>query len=104
MYAVIESGGKQVKVQEGDTVLLEKLAGDKGDKVTFDNVLLVANGENVSVGSPMVAGASVTGEIVEQGRDKKVIVYKFQRRKNFRKKQGHRQDYTAVKIASVSGA
>ena len=104
MYAVIESGGKQVKVQEGDTVMLEKLAGDKGDKVTFDNVLLVANGENVSVGSPMVAGASVTGEIVEQGRDKKVIVYKFQRRKNFRKKQGHRQSYTAVKIASVTGA
>ena len=102
MYAVIQTGGKQYKVQPGETVYLEKLPGTAGDAIEFDEVLLVADDEQVAVGRPLIEGAKVSGEIVEQGRGKKLIVYKFKRRKNYRRKNGHRQDYTAVKISAVS--
>jgi large subunit ribosomal protein L21 len=101
MYAVIQTGGKQYKVQPGDTVEVERLAGQAGDAVTFDEVLLVADDQQVAVGRPLVAGAHVTGEIVEQGRGEKLIVFKLKRRKNYRRRQGHRQDFTAVKINDV---
>jgi large subunit ribosomal protein L21 len=101
MYAVIQSGGKQYKVQPGDTVYLEKLPGSAGEAVEFDQVLLVSDDSHVAVGQPLVAGARVTGEIVEQGRGEKLIVYKFRRRKNYRRKNGHRQAFTAVKINQV---
>ncbi len=101
MYAVIETGGKQYKVQPGDTVVVEKLPGVTGDHIQFDQVLLLSDEENVAVGRPRIQGAHVTGQIVEQGRDDKVIVYKFKRRKNYRRKYGHRQSFTAVKIDEV---
>ena len=102
MYAVIETGGKQYRVEPGDTVVVEKLPGIAGEKVEFP-VLLVSDDESVEIGRPTVAGAKVTGQIVEQGRDEKIIVYKFKRRKDYRRKQGHRQSYTAVKISKVVG-
>lgn len=101
MYAVIQTGGKQYKVQPGDTVFVEKLTGNPGDAVEFDSVLLLADDEQVAVGAPHIDGAKVTGEIVDHGRGEKLIVYKFQRRKNYRNKNGHRQSYTAVKINQV---
>ncbi|MDB4964307.1 MAG: ribosomal protein [Myxococcales bacterium] len=104
MYAVIQTGGKQYRVEPGKTVVVEKLAGDKGGQVVFDQVLLVSSGDggSVTVGKPTVAGAKVTGEIVEQGRGEKLVVFKFRRRKNYVRKNGHRQDYTAVKIAAIN--
>jgi large subunit ribosomal protein L21 len=101
MYAVIQTGGKQYRVQPGDTVMIEKLPGDIGDAVEFSEVLLLSGDDDVSVGRPLVGGAKVTGEIVEHGRGKKLIVYKFRRRKDYRRKNGHRQDFTAVKINEV---
>ncbi len=103
MYAVIETGGKQYRVQEGDVVFIEKVAGNEGESLSFDKVLLVSNGEEVNVGKPYVNGVSVTGNIVEQGKAKKIIVYKFKRKKDYRKKQGHRQPYTKVKIEKING-
>ena len=105
MYAVIETGGKQVRVEEGKTVAIEKLDGEVGTKVTFDKVLLVSSGDGgkVSVGKPLVSGAKVTGEIVEQGRGKKLVVFKFEYARNYVRKNGHRQDLTAVKIGSIEG-
>lgn len=103
MYAVIESGGKQYRVQPGDTVVLEKLPGSPGDKISFDKVLLVSSDDSVAIGRPVVDGALVAGEIVEQGRGEKLTVYKFKRRKNQRKRNGHRQAYTAVAIKTVTG-
>ena len=105
MYAVIQTGGKQYRVEPGKTVVVEKLAGDKGTDVVFDQVLLVSSGDgaNVNIGTPVVAGATVTGQIVEQGRGPKLVVFKFRRRKNYVRRNGHRQDYTAVKIAAISG-
>ena len=104
MYAVIQTGGKQYRVEPGKTVVVEKLAGDAGASVVFDQVLLVSSGDggNVTIGKPTVAGAKVTGEIVEQGRGDKLVVFKFRRRKNYVRRNGHRQDYTAVKIADIS--
>ncbi|MBA2541586.1 MAG: 50S ribosomal protein L21 [Deltaproteobacteria bacterium] len=104
MYAVIQTGGKQYRVEPGKTVVVEKLVGDKGAQVTFDEVLLVSSGDgaNINVGKPMLSGAKVTGEIVEQGRGEKLIVFKFRRRKNYVRRNGHRQDYTAVKIAEIT--
>jgi large subunit ribosomal protein L21 len=101
MFAVIQTGGKQYRVAEGDRLRVEKLTGDVGAKVTFDKVLLVG-GDTVKVGTPLVSGASVAAEIVAQGRDKKLIVFKFRRRKNYRRKAGHRQPYTELKITGVS--
>ncbi len=101
MYAVIQTGGKQYRVEPGQTLSVEKLPGELGDSLQFDDVLLVMNDDKTIVGRPMVAGASVKAEIVEQGKDKKVIVFKFQRRKNYRRRYGHRQLYTSIKIGEV---
>ena len=103
MYAVIQTGGKQYRVEPGKTVLVEKLEGDAGATVTFDQVLLVSSGDGatVTVGKPTVAGASVTGEIVEQTRGEKLVVFKFRLHKNYVRRNGHRQDLTAVKIAAI---
>jgi len=103
MYAVIQTGGKQYRVEPGKTVKVEKLVGDAGTSVVFDQVLLVSSGDggNINVGKPLVAGAKVTGQIVEQGRGPKLVVFKFRRRKNYVRRNGHRQDYTAVKIADI---
>jgi large subunit ribosomal protein L21 len=104
MYAVIETGGKQYRVEPGKTVVVEKLDGEKGASIVFDQVLLVSSGEgNVTIGKPVLAGAKVTGSIVEQGRGDKLVVFKFRRRKNYVRRNGHRQDYTAVKIAEIQG-
>jgi len=102
MYAVIVSGGKQYRVSEGQTVKLEKLAADQGSNVEFDRVLLVADGEEIKVGAPVVEGAKVTAEVVEHGRGKKVQILKFKRRKHHMKRQGHRQWFTEVKITGIS--
>lgn len=104
MYAVIETGGKQYRVQEGDVVTIEKLNVEAGDKVTFDKVLVLAEEGNLKVGAPYVEGAAVTGEVVENGKGKKVIIFKYKAKKDYRKKQGHRQPYTMVKIESLGGA
>jgi len=106
MYAVIQTGGKQYRVEPGKTVVVEKLVGDKGAPVVFDQVLLVSSGDggSVTIGKPTVSGAKVTGEIVEHGRGEKLVVFKFRRRKNYVRKNGHRQDYTAVKIAAIEPA
>lgn len=101
MYAVIQTGGKQYRVRAGDTVLVEKLDGAVGDTVQFDKVLLLSGDDAVSVGQPHLDGAKVTGEIVEQTLGKKLVVYKFKRRKDYRRRNGHRQKYTAVKINDV---
>ncbi len=100
MFAVIKTGGKQYRVAADDTLKVEKLAGDAGDKVVFDNVLMVG-GDKPVVGSPVVDGASVAAEIIEQGRGRKIIIFKKRRRKNSRRKNGHRQDYTLVKITDI---
>ena len=101
MYAVIKSGGKQYRVQEGQTLKLEKLEIATGDTVTFDDVLLVV-GDDVKVGTPVVEGAKVTAEIVAHGRGEKVRIIKFRRRKHHMKRQGHRQWFTEVKITGIS--
>src|SRR5262249_6254813 len=105
MYAVIQTGGKQYRVAEGETVRVEKLAGDPGQTVTFTDVLMVASGANneeVKLGKPLVGGAKVTAQIVEQDRARKIIVFKYKRRKNYRKRSGHRQPFTALKITSIT--
>ncbi len=101
MYAVVATGGKQYKVEEGDVLQVEKLAGDIGSEITFDRVLMVADGENVTLGQPALDGAVVSGHVVEQGKEKKIIVFKMKRRKRYRRKNGHRQMFTAVKIDSI---
>ncbi len=101
MYAIIATGGKQYKVAEGDVIRIEKIAGEAGDAVTFDQVLFVNNGEAV-VGNPTVAGASVSASVVSQGKDKKVIVYKYKRKTGYHKKNGHRQLFTEVKIDKIN--
>ncbi|HEY6724187.1 MAG TPA: 50S ribosomal protein L21 [Polyangiaceae bacterium] len=98
--AVIRTGGKQYQVKEGDFVRIEKLAGEPGSKITFDEVLMVG-GDQPKFGSPLISGAKVEAEIVSQDRGDKLIVFKFRRRKRFRKKAGHRQYYTQVKITGV---
>lgn len=102
MYAVIESGGKQHRVKEGETLKLEKIEIATGETVEFDKVLLVGTGADVKVGAPLVDGAKVTAEVIAQGRHKKVTIVKFNRRKHFRKQAGHRQWYTEVKITGIS--
>ncbi len=103
MYAVLETGGKQYRVSPGDVVKVERLGGETGSPVRFDRVLLVADGDRVMVGTPIVAGASVAGEVVGQGRGRKVIVFKFKRRKKYRRTQGHRQAQTTVRITEITG-
>lgn len=102
MYAIIKTGGKQYKVSEGDLVRVEKLPYEVGETVEFDEVLLVANDSNVKVGAPTVANAKVSATVEDQNKDKKIIVYKYKPKKMYRKKQGHRQPYTLVKIDSIS--
>jgi large subunit ribosomal protein L21 len=101
MYAVIAAGGKQYKVEEGDVLRIEKVNGNVGDTVTFDKVLLLADGDALTIGQPMVANASVNARIVEQDKAKKIIVFKYKRRKGYRRTHGHRQPYTAVKIGGI---
>ncbi|MCJ8500931.1 50S ribosomal protein L21 [Desulfatitalea alkaliphila] len=101
MYAVVATGGKQYRVEAGEILRVEKLAGDVGAEVAFDQVLMLGDGDNVRVGQPLVEGASVKGRIVEQGKGKKIIVFKFKRRKRYRRKQGHRQLFTAVRIDTI---
>ena len=101
MYAVIKTGGKQYKVSEGDVLNFEKIEGDKGDTVSFDEVLLVSKDEDVRVGTPFVEGAKVVGEIISQIRGPKIIVFKMKRRKGYSKKTGHRQDLTNLKIKEI---
>ena len=104
MYAVVATGGKQYKIKEGETLRIEKVDGNVGDAYTFDQVLLVADGEKLAVGQPMVQGASVSAHIVEQGKSKKILVFKYKRRKRYRRKQGHRQPFTAVRIDNIANA
>jgi len=101
MYAVVNSGGKQYKVQQGDLLRVEKLCGDVGSPVTFDRVMMYSDGESVSVGQPLLDSVAVEGHIVEQGKARKIIVFKYKRRKRFRRKNGHRQEFTAVLIDSI---
>ncbi len=103
MYAVIETGGKQLRVQVGEVVRVESLPGEIGAAVVFDRVLMVGEGDKSRIGQPSLDGAEVKGSIVEQGRGRKILMYTFKRRKNSnRKTQGHRQNYTAVKIESIN--
>ncbi|WP_136068389.1 50S ribosomal protein L21 [Modicisalibacter radicis] len=102
MYAVIKSGGKQYRVQEGQTLKLEKLEVATGDSLDFDQVLLVADGDDVKVGAPLVDGAKVSAEVVSHGRGEKVRIIKFRRRKHSMRRQGHRQWFTEVKITGIS--
>ncbi|MDP4114360.1 MAG: 50S ribosomal protein L21 [Bacillota bacterium] len=102
MYAVIETGGKQYRVQEGDVITIEKLNVSAGDDIAFDRVLVLNDGEKVQVGTPIVEAAKVFGTVVENGKGEKVIIFKYKSKKDYRKKQGHRQPYTMVKIESVS--
>ncbi len=102
MYAVIETGGKQYKVSEGDVIFIEKLDVAEGEEVKFDKVLVVADGDNFTVGTPAVDGAFVTGKVEKQGKSKKIYVFKMKRKKNERKKKGHRQPYTKVTIEKIN--
>lgn len=104
MYAIIESCGRQYKVAEGDVVFFEKLNAEEGKKVTFDNVILVSNEGKVQVGNPYVKGVKVEGKVVSHGRGKKIIVFKMKAKKNYRRKQGHRQAYTKVEITTIKTA
>lgn len=101
MYAVIASGGKQYKVRQGDILRIEKIPGEVGSPVSFDKVLMVSDGETASIGQPVLDNVAVKGSIVDQGKAKKIIVFKYKKRKRFRRKQGHRQQFTAVKIDSI---
>ena len=101
MYAIVDSGGKQYKVKEGDILKVEKLAGEVGDTVSFDKILMFSDDEDVNIGTPLLKDVTINGHIVEQGKAKKIIVFKYKRRKRYRRKQGHRQLFTAVKIDSI---
>lgn len=101
MYAVIKTGGKQYRVAEGDTLQVEKLQGEPGDEISFDQVLLVGGGDATKVGTPTVEGATVKAQITAQNRGKKIVVFKMKRRKNYRRKNGHRQPYTQIKITGI---
>lgn len=102
MYAIVETGGKQVRVEPGQIVRVEKLAAAAGDTVTFDRVLAVSNGDKFQIGTPLVEGASVKGTVVEQGKYRKIIVFKYKNKTNYRRKHGHRQPFTAVKIEAIN--
>ena len=102
MYAVIETGGKQYKVQEGDVVFIEKLDAEDGAEVTFDKVLAVSSDGNVTFGKPLVDNAKVDGKVLGQGKEKKIIVFKYKAKKGYRNKTGHRQPYTKVQINKIN--
>ena len=102
MYAVILTGGKQYRVQQGDVIFIEKLNSQAGDTVSFDEVLLVSNEDATTIGNPTVAGAKVEGKVLDQVKSAKVVVFKYKAKKNSRKKQGHRQPYTKVEITAIN--
>ncbi len=102
MYAVIATGGKQYKVSEGDVIRIETLAAAENDEITFDKVLLVADGDNVNIGAPYIDGGKVSATVNAHGRGKKIEIIKFKRRKHYRKQMGHRQNFTEVKITGIS--
>jgi len=102
MYAIIRTGGKQYQVAAGDTLRVEKLQGNVGDTVELSDILMVVDGEEIKIGRPVVGGAKVTAKIAEQGKAKKVIVFKMRKRKGYRVKRGHRQHYTALTIENIS--
>lgn len=101
MYAIVNTGGKQYKIRQGDILRIEKISGELGSPVSFDRVLMFSDGENIRIGQPVLDNVAVNGHIVEQGKSKKIIVFKYKRRKRYRRKQGHRQQYTAIKIDSI---
>ena len=102
MYAVIKTGGKQYRVQQGDVIFVEKLNAQADEAVTFDEVLLVGDADQSKVGTPVVAGAKVQGKVLAQVKSRKIVVYKYKSKKNERKKQGHRQPYTKVEITAIN--
>ena len=102
MYAVIKTGGKQYRVQQGDVIFIEKINSQADEAVTFDEVLLVGDGDQTKIGAPTVAGAKVEGKVLGQVKGKKIVVYKYKAKKNERKKQGHRQPYTKVEITAIN--
>ena len=102
MHAIIVTGGKQYKVTEGDVLYIEKLEAEAGEAVTFDKVLAVLDGDKATFGTPVVEGASVTANVVKNGKGKKVLVFKYKPKKNYRRRQGHRQPYTKVEITKVN--
>ncbi len=101
MYAVIKTGGKQYRVQEGDVLKIEKLEAETGEEVVFDRVLALSNEEGFQVGHPYLEDVSVSGKVLEQGKNKKVVVFKYKPKRRYRKKTGHRQPYTRVKIENI---
>ncbi len=104
MYAVFRTGGKQYRASQGERVRIEKLVADVGAAVEFDQVLMVGEGADIKVGAPLVSGGKVSAKVVAQGRDEKIIIVKFRRRKHYRRTQGHRQAFTEVEITSITGA
>ncbi len=103
MYALIETGGKQYRVQEGDVLSVEKLSVNEGEKINFDKVLLIGDGAGTKIGKPYVEGATVEAEVQLHGRGRKIIVYKYKPKKNYKRKQGHRQPFTKVKVTKING-
>jgi len=103
MYAIIEACGRQYKVQKGDEIFFEKIDSKEGEKVSFDKVVFLSDDKKIQVGSPYVAGAKVEGKVVSHGKHKKITVFKYKAKKNERKTQGHRQEYTKIQITSISG-
>lgn len=104
MYAVFKTGGKQYRAEKGDTLKIEKIDGAEGDAIEFDQVLLVGEGENVKIGTPLVSGGKVKAKVLIQGKDRKIDVIKFRRRQNYRRTHGHRQPITMVEITGITGA
>lgn len=103
MYAIFETGGKQYKAEKGDIVFVEKLNSEPGKLITFD-ALVVANGDDIQIGTPTVAGAKVRAKVMEHGKEKKVVIFKYKPKRNYRRKQGHRQPFTKIKITSIATA
>ena len=101
MYAVIKTGGKQYRVAPGEEVKVEKLPGEMGDTITFDKVLLTSDGENVQIGRPYLENTKVVGHLIHHGKNRKIVVFKYKKRKGYRRKRGHRQHFTLVKINSI---
>ncbi|GHF20478.1 50S ribosomal protein L21 [Kordiimonas sediminis] len=104
MFAVVKTGGKQYRVNEGDVIKVEKLDGEVGKNVTLDQILMVGDDKAVTVGEPLVAGAKVTAEVLEQKKDKKIVVFKKKRRHNYRRKKGHRQEVTVLRVTKIAKA
>jgi large subunit ribosomal protein L21 len=102
MYAIIKTGGKQYRVEEGQIIKIEKLSAEEGDNVEFDQVLALSNDDGFQAGSPMIEGASVKGKVIDQGKNKKIVVFKYKPKIRYRKKTGHRQPYTRVLIEDIN--